>query len=173
MTSPDLTPEADVPAPDEAPVAPVRPRPRARSIGIWLVLTGLAVALDGLVGGLTLVVVAAVLLAGLSIRVLGGLGVALLVLAPIAFLVEGVPTAADISPAVVTRSLLPHHLTFAGLVLVGAFAVLDLAPHLQAWASAERAPQDDGPPLGAVGGVVVVAAVAIGALLACLAVLGA
>ncbi len=173
MTDPDPQVVAVASPPDDAEVAPVRPRPSARAVGIWLVLTGLAVALDGLVGGLTLVIIAVVLLAGISIRVLGGLGVILLALAPIAFLVEGVPTADDISPAIVIRSLLPHHLTFAGLVLVGAFAVLDLAPHLRDWASAERAPQDDGPPLGAVGGVVVVAVVALGALLACRAVLGA
>lgn len=153
------------------PVGP--PRPTLKAAGVWLVLTGLAVALDGIVGGLTMVVIAAVLLAGASIRLLGGLGVALLALAPIAFLVEGVPTASTISPVLVTRSLLPHHLTFSGLVLVSAFALLDLGPHLQAWASAERPVPDDGPPLGTALGIAVVAVVAVGALLACRAVLGA
>ena len=161
------------PATGAAPnhVGPVRPSWRA--IVAWIVLIGVAAALDGLVGGLTLVVVAAVLLAGLSPRLVGGLGVVLLVLAPIAFLVEGLPTERTISPTIVTRSLLPHHLVFAGLVLVCAFALIDLAPHLRAWATAERTPQDDGPPFGTVVGALVVGVVAVGALLACRAVLGA
>lgn len=156
------------------PAVPTAPaRPSFRTVGAWLLLVGAAVALDGLVGGLTLVFVAAVLLAGVSIRVIGGVGVALLALSPIAFLIEGVPTSSGISPTIVTRSLLPHHLTFSGLVLVSAFALLDLAPHLHAWATAERRAQDDGPPLGTIAGVAVVAVVAVGALLACRAVLGA
>ena len=160
--------------PADDPVAPSGPaRPGARAVAIWLVLAGLAVALDGVVGGLTLVFIAAVLLAGAPIRIIGGAGVALLVLAPIAFLIEGIPSAASVSPALVTRSLLPHHLTFAGLVLVSAFALLDLAPHLGTWAAAERPRPDDGPPLGTVVGIAVVAVVAFGAVVACRAVLGA
>ena len=88
-----------------------------------------------------------------------------------AFILEGIPATSDISPAIVTRSLLPHHLTFAGLILVSAFALLDLAPHLRGWAAAERPEQDDGPPLGTVGGIIAVAVVAVGALAACVAVL--
>lgn len=143
---------------------PVRPTPWA--IGGWLVLVGLAVALDGPVGGLALVFVAAVLLAGVSPRLIGGVGVLLLALAPLAVVLEGLPARSQVSPAFVTRSLVPHHLTFAGLLLVCAFALIDLAPHLRAWADAARPPQDDGPPLGAVAGVVVTAVVALAALAA-------
>ncbi|HWJ96504.1 MAG TPA: hypothetical protein VNQ33_00010 [Acidimicrobiales bacterium] len=179
MTSPETSPEAvpdpssgssSDPVPDPV-LVPGPVRPSLRAIGAWLLIIGLAVALDGLVGGLAVVFVAAVLLAGLPTRVIGGLGVLALALAPVAFLVEGVPSASDVSPALVIRSLLPHHLTFVGLVLVSAFALIDLAPHLRSWASAERRAQDDGPPLGAALGAVVVGAVALGALLACRAVL--
>ncbi|MGN6696360.1 MAG: hypothetical protein ACTHN0_19435, partial [Aquihabitans sp.] len=137
MTAPETPAESPETAADlgaEAPrTEPVRPSLRA--VGAWLLLIGVAVALDGLVGGLTVVFVAAVLLAGLPTRLIGGLGVLLLALAPVAFLVEGVPTASDVSPAIVIRSLLPHHLTVAGLVLGSAFALIDVAPHLRAWAS--------------------------------------
>jgi hypothetical protein len=132
-----------------------------------------AVALDGIVGGLTLVVVAAILLAGLPTRVIGALGVLCLALVPVAIIIDGIPSDREISPALITRSLLPHHLAFAGVVLVRAFALIDLAPHLRAWAASEAPPQDDGPPLGAVVGTAVVAVVAVGAVLACRAVLGA
>lgn len=171
-TAADPVEATDAGEPSTSPGAsPVRPS--LRSAGLWLLLVGGAIALDGLVGGLALVFVAAVLLAGLAPRVLGAVGVALLALAPVAFLIEGIPTSRTISPQIVLRSLLPHHLTFAGLVLVSAYAIVDLLPHLRSWAAAERTPQDDGPPLGAVAGVVVVAAVGLGALLACRAVLGA
>ena len=179
MTAPEQVPEP--PAPEAAPpdsaavpdAAPRPPRPRLRAVGGWLLLVGIAVALDGVVGGLALVFVAAVLLAGLPPRLIGGLGVALLVAAPIAIIIEGIPTTSEISPAFVTRSLIPHHLTFAGLILVCAFALIDLGPHLRDWATAERPPQDDGPPLGTVAGAVVVGVVVVGALVACQAVLGA
>ena len=170
---PDATDGPDATGGSDAVTAAGPPRPSWRAVGGWILLVGVAVALDGLVGGLTLVVIAAVLLAGLAPRVIGALGVLLLVLAPIAVVVEGVPSASEISPAFVSRSLLPHHLTFAGLVLVSAFALLDLVPHLRDWAGGERPPQDDGPPLGAVLGTVVVVVVALGALAACWAVLGA
>ena len=164
--APSTNPTADL---DEVPVGPTRPSLRA--VGAWLLLIGVAAALDGLVGGLTVVVVAAVLLAGLPTRLLGLLGVLCLAGAPIAVMVRGVPTSEEISPAFVVRSLLPHHLTFAGLVLVCAFALIDLAPHLRDWADLPRAAQDDGPPLGALVGTVVVVLVAVGALAACAAVL--
>jgi hypothetical protein len=150
-----------------------RPRPSGWAIGAWVLLTGVAVALDGLVGGLTLVLVAAVLLAGLPVRLIGALGVLCLVLVPVAVIVDGIPSAQEVSPELITRSLLPHHLAFAGVVLVCAFAVIDLLPHLRDWAVAETPPQDDGPPLGAAVGAIVVAAIAVGALVACRAVLGA
>jgi hypothetical protein len=167
-SNPNLEPLAE-PVEDAPRSQPVRPSLRA--VGAWLLVIGVAVALDGLVGGLAVVFVAAVLLAGLPTRLIGGVGVVLLALAPVAFLLEGVPTASDVSPALVIRSLLPHHLTFAGLVLCSAFALIDLAPHLQAWAAADRPDQDDGPPLGVALGAMVVCVVAIGALLTCRAVL--
>lgn len=159
------------PAPGAAPT-PAPARASLRAAGAWVLLVGVAVALDGMIGGLALVVVAAVLLAGLPTRLLGALGVGLLVLVPVAVVVDGIPTGGEISPAFVLRSLVPHHLTFAGLVLVCAYALIDLAPHLRQWAAAERAPQDDGPPLGVVLGAVVVALVAVGAVAACASVLG-
>jgi hypothetical protein len=184
VTSPELLPDPppdDVDAtgvsqsepsvPDGQGRVPTRPSPWA--IGGWLLLVGLAVALDGPVGGFTMVAIAAVLLAGLPKRLIGGLGVVLLVLTPVAIILDGIPADDEISPEIVTRSLLPHHLAFAGLVLVSAFALIDLAPHLRAWATAERPPQDDGPPLGTAVGAVVVGVVAVGALLACRAVLSA
>lgn len=172
MTAPETSPGPVPEAPaDGAPELPVRPS--LRVVGAWLLIVGVAVALDGLVGGLTVVAIAAVLLAGLPTRWIGGLGVLLLALAPVAFLVEGVPSASDVSPALVIRSLLPHHLTFAGLVLVSAYALIDVIPHLRSWAAADRPAQDDGPPLGAAIGAVVVGVVALGALLACRAVLAA
>ncbi len=169
-----MTPSEQLPDPAAAArdAAPTSLRRSLRAIGGWILLVGIAVALDGLVGGLTLVVIATVLLAGLPQRLIGGLGVALLVLAPVAVVLQGVPTAGEISPAFVTRSLVPHHLAFAGLVLVSAFALIDLAPHLRDWAAAERAPQDDGPPVGTLIGAVVVAVVAVGAIVASWAVLG-
>jgi hypothetical protein len=142
-------------------------------VGAWVLVAGVAVALDGLVGGLALVLVAAVLLADLPTRVLGALGVLCLALVPVAIIADGVPSAREISPAVVTRSLVPHHLAFAGVVLVGAFALIDLAPHLRAWAAGGPPPQEDGPPLGTTVGAIVVAVIAVGAVLACRAVLGA
>ncbi|WP_421121053.1 hypothetical protein ACE2AJ_07205 [Aquihabitans daechungensis] len=190
MTAPELRPEpapdgtdgadgadavgtgaSERPVPGEGVTRP--PRPSLWAVGGWLLLVGLAVALDGPVGGFTMVAIAAVLLAGLPTRLIGGLGVLLLALTPVAIILEGIPTDREISPEFVTRSLLPHHLAFAGLVLVGAFALIDLAPHLRDWAAAERPPQDDGPPFGTVIGAVLVALVAVGALLACRAVLGA
>lgn len=178
MSDPEHPPTDTADASAAEPVEPVEPvvgppRPSLRAVGIWVLATGVAVALDGVIGGLVLVVVAAVLLAGFPKRVLGALGVGLLALVPVAVVIDGIPTSADVSPAFVLRSLVPHHLMFAGLVLVSAFALLDLAPHLRQWADGEQVPQNDGPPLGTVAGAVVVALVAVGAVAACLAVLGA
>lgn len=164
----DLGEPADDAGRGAAPPLPVRPSWRA-VVG-WLLLVGAAVALDGLVGGLALVFVAAVLLAGASTRIIGGVGVALLVAAPVAILIEGLPSESQVSPAFVTRSLLPHHLTFAGLVLVCAFALIDLIPHLRAWAAGSHPARNDGPPLGTALGVAITAVVAVGALAACAAV---
>ncbi|MCU1370919.1 MAG: hypothetical protein JWO77_2113 [Ilumatobacteraceae bacterium] len=187
MTAPGATPEmgpgapgddttSTPPPPSPPPSSPstaVPARPSWQAALAWLVLAGVAVAIDGVVGGLAFVAIAAVLLAGLPTRLIGGLGVLLLIGAPIAIVIEGVPTDSGVSPAFVTRSLLPHHLAFAGLILVCAFALIDLAPHLRAWAEGDHPAQDDGPPFGTAIGVALVAAVAVGALVACWAVLGA
>lgn len=182
MTGPDLTPDPLAaagtvePAESTESTEPVRAglaRPSWRAIALWLVATGAAVAIDGVVGGLALVFVAAVVLAGISARVIGAVGVLLLAAAPMAVLFEGIPSDADVSPLFVTRSLLPHHLTFAGLILVCSYALIDLAPHLRDWAQGDHPVQDDGPPFGTVVGVAVVAVVAVGALAACVAVLRA
>lgn len=178
MTAPEATPETTpetTAGPTEpaasSPVGPVKPSGKA--IGLWLVLAGIAVAIDGVAGGLAFVVIAAVLLAGLPTRIIGGLGVLALIGAPIAVIIEGIPTDSGVSPAFVTRSLLPHHLTFAGLILVSGFALIDLAPHLRTWADGEHPTQDDGPPFGTIVGAVLVGIVAVGAVVACWAVLGA
>lgn len=105
---------------------------RAGALGVWCVLTGLAVALDGVTGAVVGVLVAAVLLARLSPRLLGGLGVASLVGVPLEVMARGVPKPADVSPFFVAGSLWPHHLMFAGLALVGSGAVLDLIGDLRA-----------------------------------------
>lgn len=168
---------AEVPVDPEAPTPDgvVVPRgPSARAVGGWLVLLGAAVALDGVVGGLAAVVIAALVLARLPLRVLGALGVAALVATPIAVLAQGLPATDEVSPSFVTRSLLPHHLVFAGLVWVGTWAVLDLLPHLVA--PSEVPDADDGPPTSRarrLAGTALTAAVAVAALAACVAVLQA
>jgi hypothetical protein len=91
-----------------------------------LVFSGVALFLDGLPGGAAGVVVGAVLLARLPMRVIGGIGVACLVAAPVAVAIDGVPRTSEIAPAIVGRSLWPHHLTFVGLALVAAWVVIDV-----------------------------------------------
>ena len=146
-----------------------------RALAIWLVIVGIAVALDGLVGGLTMVAVAAVLLARLPVRLLGFAGVALLAAVPVAIFVRGVPSSDNVSPLFVYGSLVPHHLMFSGLLLVCSFAVIDLLPHMESWvANAPNADADlDKPPLGLIAGIAVLVVVAVGAVLASLAVLRA
>lgn len=146
----------------------------ARSVGSWTVLLGAAVLLDGVVGGLVVVVVGAVALARLPWRILGGLGVVALVAVPLVVLGLGLPATDEVSPTFVSRSLAPHHLAFAGLVWVGAWAVLDLLPHI---AAAAAAPHPDDPRPAPTSrrrrlvGAVLVAVVAVGAVAASVAVL--
>lgn len=134
----------------------------ARRVALWAALVAGAVFLDGLVGAAVVLVVAAVLVAGAPRQVLGGLGVVALFGALVAQLALGVPSPSEVSPDLVSRSLLPHHLTFVGLVLVGAWAVLDLVPH--------RAPAQEAPsaptaaPVPRAAGWALVAVVAVGAL---------
>lgn len=146
----------------------------ARSVGSWTVLLGAAVLLDGVVGGLVVVVVGAVALARLPWRILGGLGVVALVAVPLVVLGLGLPATDEVSPTFVSRSLAPHHLAFAGLVWVGAWAVLDLLPHIAAAAAAPH-PDDPRPAPTSrrrrLAGAVLVAVVAVGAVAASVAVL--
>jgi hypothetical protein len=132
----DATAEAD----DGAP-----PR-RLAVVVAWLVLTALAFALDGVTGAAVGVLVAAIVLARLSPKVLGGLGVVALVAAPISILLKGVPDPSDVSPFFVAGDLWPHHLVFAGLALVGCCAVLELGDHLRA--AAHHEPVDGSGPHG-------------------------
>ncbi|HRW37077.1 MAG: hypothetical protein KDB04_17925 [Acidimicrobiales bacterium] len=146
-----------------------RPRPSLVAVGGWLLLAGAATALDGLVGLAVAVLVAAVLLAGGSPRSLGALGVAALASVPIVVLGRGLPSDDEVSPFFVAGSLWPHHLAFGGLVLVGAWAVLDLGHQLR-HAPPDAVPAVPGrPPLRVA--VVLVAIVALGALAASVAVL--
>ena len=69
--------------------------------------------------------------------------------------------------------MVPHHLTFAGLVLVSAGALLELGPHLAGWAASSRTEPDGGPPLGTAVGIAVTAIVVVGAVAACVGVLQA
>lgn len=98
---------------------------------VWLALALVAVALDGATGGAVAVLVGAVVLARAPRQILGGIGVLCLLGVPIAVVARGVPSPEDVSPFFVVRSLLPHHLMFAGLALVGSNVVLDLASRLR------------------------------------------
>jgi hypothetical protein len=113
------------------PAAAARPRLSRRGFVAWVLLTGIAVALDGPTGAAVGVLVLAVFLADAPRRVIGAAGVLALVAAPVAVLVRGVPTDEDVSPAFVTGSLWPHHLVFAGVALLATFVVLDLWDHLR------------------------------------------
>lgn len=113
------------------------------AIAAWFLFAGVCFALDGAVGIAVAVVVAAVVLARLPRRWLGALGLAALVAAPASVLLDGLPSPAEVSPGFVTRSLLPHHLTFAGFALVSAWVVLDLAEHLRVTARDALLHDDD------------------------------
>ena len=150
-------------------------------IATWCVLTGLAIALDGVTGAVVAVVVGAVVLARLPRQILGGLGVLALLGVPIAVVRHGVPNPSDVSPLFVVGSLWPHHLMFAGLALVGCEVALDLADHMRATAArgarvGER-PHGDGvdPPdpvgrLPLIGRYVLMGVVAVAGLAAAVAV---
>jgi putative Ca2+/H+ antiporter (TMEM165/GDT1 family) len=144
--------------------------PPARAIGAWLVLAGVCTALDGAVGAAVAVLVGAVLLAQLPSRVLAWSGVAALLAVPIVLLVRGLPDRDEVSPAFVVGSLVPHHLAFAGVVLVSVAALLDLLARDRDGAARDPVVDvPDRPPL--VVAVLLCALVAAGALLATLAVL--
>lgn len=107
------------------------PRPAVRSVlpgwrgtAAWLVLTGLATALDGWTGLIVSVGIAAALLAGARPRSLAAAGVVCAALVPVWVLSSGSITAEDVTPALVTESLIPHHLAFAALLLLVVSVVL-------------------------------------------------
>jgi hypothetical protein len=153
--------------------------PRVGGLGALVAFTALALFLDGLAGASAGVIVAAVLLARLPLRTIGGIGVACLVAAPIVVAAQGVPTPADLTPAFVARSLWPHHLTFVGLALVGAWVVADVVG--AAWRGGDEAAvaaeaTEEGPEPAVVGAALwlrvgMVAVVALGAAAASVAVL--
>lgn len=143
-----------------------------RGLGAWLLFAGACVALDGAVGGAVAVLVAAVVLAGLPRRLLAVAGLVALAAVPVAVVGRGLPTDDEVSPAFVVGSLVPHHLMFAGLVLVGTWAVLDLAHRRRAGEPAVAVPPI--PPRLPLGlGLAIVAIVAVGAIAASVAVLAA
>jgi hypothetical protein len=143
-----------------------------RGLGAWLLLAGACVAIDGAVGGAVAVLVAAVVLAGLPRRLLAIVGVVALAAVPVAVVGRGLPADDEVSPAFVVGSLVPHHLMFAGLVLVGTWAVLDLVARRRAGEPAVAVPP---PPdrLPVAVGLAIVGIVAIGAIAASVAVLAA
>lgn len=152
------------------------PAGAGRAVGAWIVLLGAAVVLDGLVGGLAVVVIGAVALARLPWRVLGALGVAALVAVPVVVLGLGLPSIDEVAPTFVSRSLLPHHLAFAGLLWAGTWAVIDLLPHITAVAATPQpgVPDVAEPSRGRrLAGLAAVALVAVAAVVASLAVLRA
>lgn len=146
------------------------PRGRALApVGGWLLFAGACTALAGVAGLAAAVVVAAVLLARLPHRVLGALGVVALAAVPLVVVGRGLPSEAEVSPFFVSGSLWPHHLAFGGLVLVGAWAVLDVRRRLAGGTLDPVPAPPPRPPLAI--GVAIVALVALGAVAATLAVL--
>ena len=145
--------------------APGRARRARLEVAVLAVLALVAIALGGFVGVAVVVVVAAVVLSGTRLDVLGGLGVALLVAAPLVVLVNGLPSDGEVSPGIVTETLVPHHLVFAGLALVCTWVIVDVGPR-RVREPRNEASVDEAPPGGplwvrrAVFATVVVAAVA-------------
>ncbi|MEZ5183472.1 MAG: hypothetical protein R2702_16595 [Acidimicrobiales bacterium] len=154
----------------DAPGRERRPLPSGAAVGGWLLLAGGATALDGLVGLGVAVLVGAVLLAGGPPRALGALGTAALAAVPVVHLGRGLPSDDEVSPFFVAGSLWPHHLAFAGLVLVGSWAVLDLGHQLRSSPPDPVPAVPSRPPVRAAAALVL--AVAVGAVAASVAVLG-
>jgi hypothetical protein len=162
---------------DPAVVEPGQPvRPSLPSIALWLGLALVGFALDGPVGAAIGVGVVAVILARAPRRLIGGAGVLALALVPIVIFLRGVPSTADVSVVFVTGSLWPHHLTFAGLALVGTYVVMDLHDHLVATARGPAAAPESPSVeplgrLGLVGRIALVMAVVVASAAALIAVL--
>lgn len=124
---------ADAVGPPPEPDPPPRPRPLSwRGLLLVAALAAVGTVLDGPTGIVVGVIVVAVLLAGVTRRAIGAAGVLALVATPIAVVVNGIPAPDEVSPVFVVGSLWPHHLTFAGLSLVGTWVVLDVVDHLRA-----------------------------------------
>lgn len=177
MTEPTVV---EVP-PDEDAQPPAARVASARGVAAWLVLVAVLAALDGLPGTTAALVVGVVVLARLPRRWIGLIGVAALVAVPIVVVAGGVPTEAEVSPGFVTRSMWPHHLAFVGLALVCTAAVLELLPSLRGLRRAGVVHADDADPghrspfavLPGWTRHTIVATVAVGLVVACLAVLQA
>jgi hypothetical protein len=125
------------------------------------------------VGAIAAVLVAALILAQVPPRWIGIVGVVSLAVVPLVVLGGGLPTSGEVSPTFVSRTLVPHHLTFVGLVLVSTWAVLELAPHLHREPvtgeeqGAASGAQGEAPAAGqVVAAALLVAAVAAGAFVA-------
>lgn len=177
MTAPvDVEPGGDA--------AETAPRPSVATRGgaaAWVGLLALTFVLDGLPGTTAALVVGVVVLARLPRRWIGRVGVAALVAVPAVVVAGGVPTEAQVSPAFVSRSMWPHHLAFVGLALVCTAAVLELLPSLRGLRRAGVVHADDTDPAHRVpfarlpdaARLAVVAVVAVGLLVSCVAVLRA
>ena len=143
----------------------------------WTAFALTAVLLDGPYGGVVPVIVAAVLLARLPMRVIGGIGVVAIGLVPFSLLLQGVPRPDEISPRFVVDAMAAHHLAFGGLLLVGTWAVLDMWPAMRSTARGAREvppPAVDEPARPELGiAILIVALVAAIMVMACAAVLGA
>lgn len=145
--------------------------PSLRATGTWLVLTGLAVALDGWTGLIVGVGIAAAVLAGVRPRTLTAAGVVCSALVPVWFLAQGSIAADDISPALVTESLVPHHLAFAAVaLLVASVALTEVrsgrTTHVREVDGADSTPERSVGPLGAAGDGLRWAVVAVAVVLA-------
>lgn len=176
MTDPTMTGPDGVDA--DAAAAPAASGWSWRGAAAWSVLAVVLVLLDGWVGATVAILVAAAIVARVSMRVVGGVGVALLTAAAALVLADGLPRPSELSPAFVARSLVPHHLTFAGLALLSVAVVLDSLPHLVRARPATTPRPVDGrgrrigtpAPVPVAVGVALVAIVALGAAAACWAV---
>lgn len=147
-------------------------RPSGRAIAAWCALLALGVLLGGAMGIAVAVVVAAIVLAGRPRSELGLLGVASLACVPLFVLLAGLPSRDGVSPAFVTETPWSHRLAFAGLLLVGTWAVLDVAAARRRDPATSRPTAEaPDPQLPTAVAVAIVVAVAVGAVAASAAVL--
>lgn len=140
----------------------------ARSVGIFLILAGVGLALDGFVGAGSAVFVAAVILAGLPRRHVGLAGVIALALTPLAVLVQGLPDDNEVSALFVTDAMIAHHFVFVGFALLASWVVMDVRASLgETITELPSDPEDPMPKplalavIGVVAALAVVASVAV------------